>query len=118
MENNCSQAKTEKKKIDKRKLVTKVVTAAALAFIAILLWLSIAAVDSFDYVTIAFDGARPFLIPRVEVSKKAPKSIKASDFTFSSEYSRKKRKRDGTAGITTVAAVQAVEAMIINISYG
>ena len=92
MENNGSQAKTEKKKIDKRKLVTKVVTAAALAFIAIFLWTSAVAVDPFDYVTIAFDGARPFLIPRVEVSKKAPKSIKASDFTFSSEYSRKNKK--------------------------
>lgn len=92
MENTGTQAKTEKNKTDKRKLVTTVVTAAALAFIAVFLWASIAAVDPFDYVSIAFDGARPFLIPKVVVSKKAPEGIKASDFTFSSEYSRKNKK--------------------------
>lgn len=93
MENNAASAKTAKGKPDKRKLVTTIVTAAALAFIAIFLWTSAVAVDPFDYVTIAFDGARPFLIPKVEVSKKAPKGIKASDFTFTAEHSRKNKKK-------------------------
>lgn len=93
MGNNNASSTPAKKKTDRKKLVTVMITAAALAFITIFLWASIVSVDPFDYVTIAFDGARPFLIPKTVVPKKAPKGIKASDFTFPADHSRKNKKK-------------------------
>ena len=58
-----------------------------LAIVVVLIWRAIVSVDPFKYLTISFDGAKPYLIPKAQVAKDAPAGIKASDFTFSTKDS-------------------------------
>jgi|GEM_PF-5637776 len=62
----------------KKKILTVAVT-FLLALATVLIWMAIVSVDPFKYLTISFEGAQPYLVPKAEVPKGAPAGIKASD---------------------------------------
>ncbi|HAP03792.1 MAG TPA: hypothetical protein DCQ87_07375 [Lachnospiraceae bacterium] len=83
---NKSAAK--EKNFSIKKMVLTTIVAVMLAIVVVLIWKTIVSVDPFKYLTISFDGAKPYLIPKAEVKKDAPAGIKASDFTFSTKDSK------------------------------
>ena len=70
-----------------KKMILTTIVAVLLAIVVVLIWRAIVSVDPFKYLTISFDGAKPYLIPKAQVAKDAPAGIKASDFTFSTKDS-------------------------------
>ena len=55
----------------KKKILTVAVT-FLLALATVLIWMAIVSVDPFRYLTISFEGAQPYLVPKAEVPKGAP----------------------------------------------
>ncbi|MGN0241246.1 MAG: hypothetical protein ACI4CS_06130 [Candidatus Weimeria sp.] len=68
-----------------KKTVLTTIAAALLAIVVVLIWKAVVTVDPYEYLTISFDGAKPYLIPKAVVAKDAPAGIRASDFIFSAE---------------------------------
>lgn len=76
-----------------KKRVKIIVLVCVLATALFMIYAVMVSVNPYDYVTIAFDGARPFLAPKVIVDKNAPDGLKPGDFSMTAEHSRNEGKR-------------------------